>query len=124
VIRGESRSATSDVRSLGLSLMEGGQNRSPFPHEPPLSPLELLEYIVNYPPELLDEPDRGVRWSGSFKHFLKVWYSLSDFGSIVSLVWRRTVIDAIIERPSMGYRDGSIEADMQRWIREVWEWPP
>ena len=57
--------------------MEVAQNRFPFPAEgePPLLPIELLQYIVNNPVEQIrDEPDRGVKWSGSFKHFLKRWY--------------------------------------------------
>jgi mitogen-activated protein kinase kinase len=60
--------------------MEVAQNRFPFPPdgETPLQPIELLQYIVNNPVEQLrDERDRGVRWSGSFKHFLKIWYTHS-----------------------------------------------
>jgi mitogen-activated protein kinase kinase len=56
--------------------MEVAQNRFPFPPdgEVPLLPIELLQYIVNNPvEELKDEPDRGVKWSGAFKHFLKRW---------------------------------------------------
>jgi mitogen-activated protein kinase kinase len=65
------------VWSLALSLMEVAQNRFPFPPEgeAPLLPIELLQYIVNNPVEQLqDEKERGVKWSNSFKHFLKLWY--------------------------------------------------
>ena len=57
--------------------MEVAQNRFPFPPdaETPLLPIELLQYIVNNPVEQLrDEKERGVKWSDSFKHFLKLWY--------------------------------------------------
>jgi mitogen-activated protein kinase kinase len=57
--------------------MEVAQNRFPFPPEgdAQLLPIELLQYIVNNPVEQLrDETDKGVKWSGSFKHFLKHWY--------------------------------------------------
>ena len=62
--------------------MEVAQNRFPFPPEgePPLLPIELLQYIVNNPVEQIrDERERGVKWSGSFKHFLKSWYPPSFF---------------------------------------------
>jgi mitogen-activated protein kinase kinase len=55
--------------------MEVAQNRFPFPPEEdaPLQPIELLQYIVNNPVEQLRD-EEGVKWSGSFKHFLKIWY--------------------------------------------------
>jgi mitogen-activated protein kinase kinase len=60
--------------------MEVAQNRFPFPQEgeAPLLPIELLQYIVNNPVEQLeDEKERGVKWSRSFKHFLKSWFVVS-----------------------------------------------
>lgn len=66
--------------------MEVAQNRFPFPpeEEAHLQPIELLQYIVNNPVEQLrDETDRGVKWSGSFKHFLKSWYILPPFFQIL-----------------------------------------
>ena len=57
--------------------MEVAQNRFPFPPDgdAPLQPIELLQYIVNNPVEQLrNEPDRGVKWSNSFRDFLKRWY--------------------------------------------------
>lgn len=72
-IRGQSYSVTSDVWSLGITLMEVASNRFPFPPEghAPLTPIELLMYIVNSPvPELADEPALGIYWSSGFKSFL------------------------------------------------------
>lgn len=72
-IQGEPYTATSDVWSLGLTIMEVAQHKFPFlpeTHEP-LMPIELLTIIVNLPPpELQDEPSEGIRWSQSFRHFL------------------------------------------------------
>ena len=88
---------TSDVWSLALSLMEVAQNRFPFPPEgeSPLLPIELLQYIVNNPVEQLrDEKETGVKWSSSFKHFLKSWYAI--FLSFVLIVaWKETIINAL-----------------------------
>lgn len=73
-IQGQPYTVTSDVWSLGLTIMEVAQHRFPFlpeNHEP-LMPIELLSVIVNMPaPELKDEPEEGIKWSASFRHFLK-----------------------------------------------------
>lgn len=72
-IQGQPYTVTSDVWSLGLTVMEVAQHRFPFlpeNHEP-LMPIELLTVIVNMPaPELADEPSEGIKWSKSFRHFL------------------------------------------------------
>ncbi|KAK9241136.1 kinase-like domain-containing protein [Lipomyces kononenkoae] len=72
-IQGQPYTVTSDVWSLGLTLMEVAQHRFPFPPEgePQLMPIEVLTYIVNMPPpRLQDEPHNGITWSESFHHFL------------------------------------------------------
>lgn len=73
-IQGQPYTVTSDVWSLGLTIMEVAQHRFPFlpeNHEP-LTPIELLSVIVNMPaPDLKDEPEEGIKWSESFRHFLK-----------------------------------------------------
>lgn len=72
-IQGQPYTVTSDVWSLGLTIMEVAQHRFPFlpeNHEP-LMPIELLTVIVNMPaPELADEPAEGIKWSQAFRHFL------------------------------------------------------
>ncbi|KAK9455330.1 kinase-like domain-containing protein [Dipodascopsis uninucleata] len=72
-IQGQPYTVTSDVWSLGLTLMEVAQHRFPFPPEgePPLMPIEILTYIVNMqPPKLKDECHNGIKWSEAFHHFL------------------------------------------------------
>lgn len=73
-IQGQPYTVTSDVWSLGLTLMEVAQQKFPFLAEGhnPLMPIELLTFIVNMPPpELHDEPEEGIKWSDSFRHFLR-----------------------------------------------------
>ncbi len=77
-IQGQAYTVTTDVWSLGLTLMEVAMNRFPFLDDTnsPLMPIELLSIIVSMPsPTLLDEPKYGVKWSDSFRHFLGVWYN-------------------------------------------------
>lgn len=69
-IRGQPYTVTSDVWSLGLTLMELAMNKFPFDQTTQLTPIELLTQIVNLPaPELPDE--EGIIWSESFRHFLR-----------------------------------------------------
>ena len=69
-IQGRPYKISADVWSLGLTMMEVAQNRFPFPSAA-LSPMELVEYIVNLPAPTLSEE---YEWSEEFKDFLKIWY--------------------------------------------------
>lgn len=79
-ITGQSYTITSDVWSLGVSLLEVAQHRFPFPADgtemqPRAGLIDLLTYIVRQPiPKLKDEPDHGIRWSDNFKYFIECWY--------------------------------------------------
>lgn len=78
-ITGQSYTITSDVWSLGVSLLEVAQHRFPFPADgtemqPRAGLIDLLTYIVRQPiPKLKDEPDSGIRWSDKFKYFIECW---------------------------------------------------
>jgi hypothetical protein len=65
--------------SLGVTLLEVAQGRFPFPPPgyPPLSPIDLVQYLLetNIAALLEDVPDSKVKWSASFRHFLGRWYS-------------------------------------------------
>ncbi|KAI9806256.1 MAG: hypothetical protein M1825_006371 [Sarcosagium campestre] len=76
-ITGQSYTITSDVWSLGVTLLEVAQHRFPFPADgtemqPRAGLIDLLTYIVRQPiPKLKDEPDHGIRWSDNFKYFIE-----------------------------------------------------
>lgn len=78
-ITGQSYTITSDVWSLGVTLLEVAQHRFPFPADgtemqPRAGLIDLLTYIVRQPiPKLKDEPENGVRWSDNFKYFIECW---------------------------------------------------
>lgn len=79
-ITGQSYTITSDVWSLGVTLLEVAQHRFPFPADgtemqPKANIYELLTYIVRQAiPKLKDEPENYIRWSDSFKYFIECWY--------------------------------------------------
>ncbi|CDO93611.1 unnamed protein product [Kluyveromyces dobzhanskii CBS 2104] len=76
-IQGQPYSVTSDVWSLGLTLLEVAQGHSPFDTDKlaaNMPPIELLMLILTFTPVLKDEPEAGIVWSKSFKSFLD--YSL------------------------------------------------
>ncbi|KAF1971998.1 MAP kinase [Bimuria novae-zelandiae CBS 107.79] len=78
-ITGQSYTITSDVWSLGVTLLEVAQHRFPFPADgtevnPRAGLIDLLTYIVRQPiPKLKDEPENGIRWSENFKYFIECW---------------------------------------------------
>lgn len=83
-ITGQSYTITSDVWSLGVTLLEVAQHRFPFPADgtemnPRAGLIDLLTYIVRQPiPKLKDEPENGIKWTENFKYFIECWYVLVD----------------------------------------------
>lgn len=79
-ITGKPYTITSDVWSLGVTLLEVAQHRFPFPADgtemqPKSGLIDLLTYIVRQPiPKLKDEPENGVKWSENFKSFIDYRY--------------------------------------------------
>jgi mitogen-activated protein kinase kinase len=79
-IQGLSYTITSDVWSLGVTLLEVAQHRFPFGQTDDSGGharaglIDLLTYIVRQPiPELKDEPHLGIKWSDNFKYFIACW---------------------------------------------------
>ena len=78
-ITGQSYTITSDVWSLGVTLLEVAQHQFPFPVGGGAGLIDLLTFIVGQPiPKLRDEPPgadggEGIRWSESFKYFIQCW---------------------------------------------------
>lgn len=104
-ITGQSYTITSDVWSLGVTLLEVAQHRFPFPADgtemqPRAGLIDLLTYIVRQPiPKLKDEPESGIRWSDNFKYFIECWYVFSEsmlaysFANDIRLVLKRNLLD-------------------------------
>lgn len=113
-IQGQSYTVTSDVWSLGLTLMEVSMNRFPFLESDtsPLMPLELLSIIVSQdPPTLNDEPEAGVKWSNSYRHFLQCCLERDRL--------QRPSPRQMLEHPwIVGIT--SKRVNMAKWISEVW----
>lgn len=89
-ITGQSYTITSDVWSLGVTLLEVAQHRFPFPADgtemqPRAGLIDLLTYIVRQPiPTLKDEPENNISWSDNFKYFIECWYVRSQYSVLIS----------------------------------------
>lgn len=99
-ITGQSYTITSDVWSLGVTLLEVAQHRFPFPADgtemnPKAGLIDLLTYIVRQSiPKLKDEPDHGIKWSETFKYFIECWY-VKPVRSVTRR-WQSVVSDALL----------------------------
>lgn len=115
-IQGQPYTVTSDVWSLGLTLMEVAQHRFPFipegGEEQPLMPIELLTTIVNMPaPELKDEPEEGIKWSDAFRHFLRCCLEKDPS--------KRASPRQMLNHPwIVGQRQKAVKMD--RFVKECW----
>jgi len=111
-IQGQPYRVSADVWSLGLTIMEVAQNRFPFPPEgeQPLMPIELLSYIVNMPvPELGGD----YTWSDDLKDFLKV--------CLEKVASQRPTPRQMLDHPFIQW-SMTKNVNLERWIKEVWEW--
>jgi len=73
--------------------MEVAQARFPFPPpgHPPLSMIDLVQYLLvtNIAQLLEDEPDKNLKWSAAFRHFLSKWFVSLLLDIAHDLVWRK-----------------------------------
>lgn len=118
-ITGQSYTITSDVWSLGVTLLEVAQHRFPFPADgtemnPRAGLIDLLTYIVRQPiPKLKDEPENKLKWSENFKYFIEC--CLEKEGSRRATPWR------MLEHPWM-LDMKTKRVDMGQFLKTVWDW--
>ncbi|SLM41258.1 map kinase kinase [Lasallia pustulata] len=118
-ITGQSYTITSDVWSLGVTLLEVAQHRFPFPADgtemqPKAGLIDLLTYIVRQSiPKLKDEPAAGVRWSETFKYFIEC--CLEKEPPRRATPWR------MLEHPWMVEMRGK-KVNMELFLKQVWDW--
>ncbi|KAJ5713694.1 MAP kinase kinase MKK2/SSP33 [Penicillium malachiteum] len=118
-ITGQSYTITSDVWSLGVTLLEVAQHRFPFPADgtemqPRAGLIDLLTYIVRQPiPKLKDEPENRIRWSDNFKYFIEC--CLEKEPPRRATPWR------MLEHPWMQDMKTK-KVNMANFIAQVWGW--
>ncbi|KAJ5678979.1 MAP kinase kinase MKK2/SSP33 [Penicillium macrosclerotiorum] len=118
-ITGQSYTITSDVWSLGVTLLEVAQHRFPFPADgtemqPRAGLIDLLTYIVRQPiPKLKDEPDNNIRWSDNFKYFIEC--CLEKEPPRRATPWR------MLDHPWMQDMRNK-KVNMANFVKQVWDW--
>jgi mitogen-activated protein kinase kinase len=134
-ITGQSYTITSDVWSLGVTLLEVAQHRFPFPADgtemnPRAGLIDLLTYIVRQPiPKLKDEPENGIKWTENFKYFIECWYviclqhmcAMLTFYSLEKECPRRATPWRMLEHPWMAEMR-SKKVNMAHFLKQVWDW--
>ncbi|KAK6457113.1 kinase-like domain-containing protein [Scheffersomyces xylosifermentans] len=113
-IRGQPYSVTSDVWSLGLTLLEVATGKFPFDSGADLAtlgPIELLTLILEYEPKLQDLPDEEIFWSDSFKNFIS--YCLKKSSN------ERPSPRQLLNHPwCVG--QSNIKVRMDKFVRKLW----
>lgn len=118
-ITGQSYTITSDVWSLGVTLLEVAQHRFPFPADgtemnPRAGLIDLLTYIVRQEiPKLKDEPENNIRWSENFKYFIEC--CLEKDCPRRATPWR------MLEHPWM-VEMKTKKVNMSHFLKQVWDW--
>ena len=134
-ITGQSYTITSDVWSLGVTLLEVAQHRFPFLADgtemnPRAGLIDLLTYIVRQPiPKLKDEPENGIKWTENFKYFIECWYVdflyrvglLLTISSLEKDCPRRATPWRMLEHPWM-VEMKSKKVNMAHFLKQVWDW--
>lgn len=117
-IRGLPYTITSDVWSLGLTVLELASNRFPFPPEgePALGPIDLLSYIITMRvPELKDDTNMGVKWTKAFKDYLE--NCLEKDGT------KRYGPVKMLNHPFMKKSISRVpQPNMAKFVADVWGW--
>jgi mitogen-activated protein kinase kinase len=118
-IRGLPYNISSDVWSLGLTILEVASNRFPFPPEgdPPLGPIDLLSYVVSMPvPELQDDPQAGVKWGRALRDFVERCLEKDPA--------KRPGPTKMLSHPFIKKSETrQPQPDIARFIADVWGWP-
>ncbi|KAJ5911493.1 MAP kinase kinase MKK2/SSP33 [Penicillium subrubescens] len=118
-ITGQSYTITSDVWSLGVTLLEVAQHRFPFPADgtemqPRAGLIDLLTYIVRQPiPKLKDEPQNNIRWSDNFKYFIEC--CLEKEPPRRATPWRMLEHPWVLDMKNK-------KVNMANFVRQVWDW--
>lgn len=115
---GQPYTITSDVWSLGVTILELALNRYPFTAdgEPHMGPIELLTYLLNSPlPTLEDDQAQGIKWSRSLRDLVDRCL-VRDGAS-------RVGPRCLLHHPLILRAEQIPNADMARFVAHVWNWP-
>lgn len=118
-IQGLNYTITSDVWSLGLTILELASNRFPFPAEgePPLGPIDLLSYVINMKvPVLQDDEAAGIKWSKALRNFIET--------CLVKDPTRRPGPVKMLGHPFVKRSESrQPPTDIAKFVADVWGWP-
>ncbi|KAF1798996.1 kinase-like domain-containing protein [Mucor lusitanicus] len=109
-IKGATYSVSSDIWSLGLTIIEVAQNRPalPPPGQPHLSIFELLDFIVHQP-----MPNVGADRSPECQNFVET--------CLIKEPEKRPSPEQMLEHDFVKLR-ADPNCNIEGWLKELWEW--
>ncbi|EGG02686.1 uncharacterized protein MELLADRAFT_38429 [Melampsora larici-populina 98AG31] len=118
-IRGKPHSITSDVWSLGLSLLELALNRFPLSSnddQTPMHPFDLVQTVLTFQmPSLDEEIELGIQWTKSFQHFCKTCLDQDPNA--------RPIPKLLLNQHPWIIKSRTWTPDLVEWLCQVWDWP-
>ena len=114
-IMGRPYTISSDVWSLGVTILELALNRYPFAEggEAPMGPIDLLFFLLNSPLPTLEDTEQ-IRWSRSLRDFVD--RCLERDGAI------RVAPLTLLAHPLIRRAEHISNTDMARFVASVWRW--
>ena len=117
-IQGRPYTVSSDVWSLGITILELAMNRFPFSkdNDALLGPIDFLTTLLHEPlPTLEDDEAHPIRWSRALRDFLD--------RCLVRDGAARATPRILLHHPVVRRSESIPSADMARFVAQVWKWP-
>ena len=117
-IQGRPYTVSSDVWSLGITILELAMNRFPFSkdNDALLGPIDFLTTLLHEPlPTLEDDEAHHIRWSRALRDFLD--------RCLVRDGAARATPRILLHHPVVRRSESIPSADMARFVAQVWKWP-
>lgn len=116
-IMGKPYTVNCDIWSLGLTLLEVATGKFPFTNvdnvNVQLGPIELLQLILEYEPQLADLPNENIFWSDPFKNFIHY--------CLIKNTEERPSPRQMLQHPWV-LSQQTVKVRMDKFVKQLWDY--